>query len=368
MRRLNLIAPVNQLGFGQFATAFLRQAAAGGADVALWPVGPVECRPQDAALVQSAAGRAQAYDPDAPCLRVWHPFDMAQSVGRGLRCGYTFFETTRLRPVEKHHLGCLDRVFVASRWAKGVLAANGLDAGRVAVAPPGVDASVFHPGVARAALPRPAGPDTTVFLNCGKWEYRKGHDAVAAAFNAAFEPGDDVLLVMNCTNPCLPAEKSREWEQFFTRSKMGRAGRVHCLPERLPTQDHVAALMAAADCGFFPARAEGWNMEAAEMLAMGKEVVLTDYSAHTEFAGPAGGRLVPARHLEEAFDGVWFKGDVGDWARLDDDALAVAVEHLRQVHRLRREGPLPANEKGVRLFADRLTWANCVRAVAEGMA
>ena len=38
-----------------------------------------------------------------------------------------------------------------------------------------------------------------------------------------------------------------------------------------------------ADCGLFPARAEGWNLELLEMMACGKQVIATNYSAHTEF-------------------------------------------------------------------------------------
>jgi hypothetical protein len=59
-----------------------------------------------------------------------------------------------------------------------------------------------------------------VFLNVGKWEYRKGHDVLLEAFNKAFEPTDNVRLVMNCHNPCCRA-KSRE-EERYNRTGPGR--------------------------------------------------------------------------------------------------------------------------------------------------
>ena len=34
-----------------------------------------------------------------------------------------------------------------------------------------------------------------MFLACGKWEARKGHDVIPDAFCRAFRPGDNVLLV-----------------------------------------------------------------------------------------------------------------------------------------------------------------------------
>ena len=63
--------------------------------------------------------------------------------------------------------------------------------------------------------------------------------------------------------------------------------------------------MAGADCGVFLSRAEGWNLGLLEMMAMGKPVITTNYSGHTEFATPANALLVEVPEVEPAKDGVF---------------------------------------------------------------
>jgi hypothetical protein len=50
------------------------------------------------------------------------------------------------------------------------------------------------------------------------------------------------------------------------------------------------------------------------MLAMGKHVILTDYSAHTEYADETNAHLVKVDRLEDAHDGHWFRADDPAWA------------------------------------------------------
>jgi glycosyltransferase involved in cell wall biosynthesis len=317
-------------------------------------------------MVLEAHTRTRAFDADAPCLRISAPEDQCLFVGRGPRMGYIFFEGNKLRPFERHYLGQLDVVAVASEWAANVLEANGLPRGRIRVAPAGVDRAIFHEGVAPMAL-KTRTPQTTVFANVGKWDYRKGHDFVLTAFNAAFTAQDDVLLVMNCFNPFVfeqmgfdGPKQSREWEQKYLDSPLGRAGRIAVVKQRLPDQFALASLMAAADCGFFPARNEGWNLDLAEMLAMGKHGIATDYSGHTEYARAAGALLIDIDALEAADDGCYFRGEQGEWAALGSRQLEQAAAHLRAVHRRKQEGELGLNRAGVEAF-QRLTWRNTAR-------
>jgi glycosyltransferase involved in cell wall biosynthesis len=364
-KSLNLMTPVNQLGYGVVGYNLAKAFANRQYDLGLFPThGTVDIPGYEGQnWLTNAVARATFYDPNAPCLRLNHQFLMTEFVGRGKRLGYTFFEGDVLLPSERHQLSSVDVMFVASRWAKDVCVANGIPAGRLAILRPGVDSDVFHTGVTPAPLPKPT-PDTTVFLACGKWEYRKGADFLLEAFTKAFTRDDDVLLVANCHNPLVlpgfdgPAV-SRGWARQYMHSPLGRAGRIRVAAERLPDQHAVAALMAAADCGVFPARCEGWNLELAEMLAVGKPCVATDYSAHTEYAHEAGCRLIEITEEEAAFDGYFFNGDRGRWAALGQRQLDQAVEHLRAVHRVRQgQGP-QTNPAGPELFR-RLTWENAI--------
>jgi glycosyltransferase involved in cell wall biosynthesis len=309
------------------------------------------------------------YDPNAPCLRLYHQFLMHEFVGRGLHAGYTFFELDKLTADEIHQLNSLDVVFVASKWAEQVLRKSGVASPRICVARPGVDRTVFYPGVCPTPLAKQT-PNTTVFLNVGKWSSLKGMDFLLEAFNAAFTPADDVLLIMACFNPLQvngfdgPAESAR-WQAMYEASPLGLAGKVRVVPGRLPDQHAVASLMAAADCGFFPARGEGWNMPLAEMLGMGKWCVHTEYSAHTEFATAAGSLPIECGETEEAYDPPFIRPGVGNWALLGPSQLEQAVTHLRAAHRFRQGGVL-VNEKGPELFS-RLTWVNCAATIVENL-
>ena len=63
--------------------------------------------------------------------------------------------------------------------------------------------------------------------------------------------------------------------------------------DRVGTHQEVYNIMSRVDCGVFPSRAEGWNLELLELMACGKHVITTDYSAHTEFCTEENAMLIP---------------------------------------------------------------------------
>ena len=74
--------------------------------------------------------------------------------------------------------------------------------------------------------------------------------------------------------------------------------------------------------------AEGWNLELLEMLACGKQVITTNYSAHTEFCNKENA-FVDIEKNETAYDGKWFNGKVGEWACIDKNEKEQFIEHMR---------------------------------------
>lgn len=360
MNSINVLAPVNQLGYGVVGLNVLLALERGGYQPALWPIGNIDAPAEHHEALCRMSGRTMLYDPAAPSLRLWHQFDLAKHVGKGLHCGMPIFELTRFRPNELHHLRCQDIVFANSNWAVEVLVNNGVNAERIASAPLGVDTTLFQP---QRNAPAPALP--TIFLNVGKWEIRKGHDVLVRAFNAAFSKNDNVRLVMACHNPCFSNHEqekryNHQWRDLYKQSRLGE--KIEVLAERLASQQQVAALMRWADCGVFPSRAEGWNLELLEMLACGKTVIATNYSAHTQYLTSENALLIETDSLEDAFDGCWFTGQ-GQWATLGKNQLDQLVEHLRKVHKARQEGSLTENEAG-RKTASLFTWEKTAQAIA----
>ena len=246
---------------------------------------------------------------------------------------------------------------VCSKWAKQVcldqlyMSPNGhtyLDAdAKVHVVPLGVDAELFPPAPTRQ-------DDKTIFFNCGKWEIRKGHDILINAFKKVLEHGEDAELWMMCTNPFNSPDEDAKWHQLYNHPK------VKLIP-RAETQAEVYNIMSQVDCGVFPSRAEGWNLELLEMMSLGKHVITTDYSAHTEFCTKENSFLIPINNTEEAVDGKWFHGQ-GNWANFGEDQVEATIEHMRHIHK----NKVRTNQEGV-ATAKKFSWRNTAESIMKAL-
>lgn len=360
---INLTSPVNTLSYGYVGLNLIKTLAKSH-NVALFPIGNVEADQQEHALLKQCLKNAEFFDKNTPSLRIFHQFSLAQHVGKGLHAGFPIFELNAFNDVEKHHLLSQDLLFVPSGWARKVLIDNGIDAEKVCVAAFGVDAATFvaKSEVHKALLPN--NDNTTVFLTVGKWEVRKNHQGIVQAFNQAFGENDNVILVMACSNPFCSKQETEDWTKLCKNSRLG--SKIEVIGRRLNNQAEVAALMRAADCGVFPSLAEGWDMGLAEMMAMGKTVIATNYSAHTEFCNQDNAKLIEIDRTEPAFDGKWFFGQ-GEWAHFGPPQMDQLVTHLRSVHEARQGGQLKVNESGIDLFKNRLTWSNTAEKIVDGL-
>lgn len=363
--RINIAAPCNSLGYGVCSTNIVKSLDALGHEVALWPIGTVEVQSQaDAEVLQRAINRTAEFDRHAPSVRLYHQFDLAQHVGKGTHAAFPIFELTKFTKTELHHLKNQDIVICPSYWAARIIDDTGAcSPSDIRIVPFGVDTSIFKTG---HYVPSPNEP--TVFLSCGKWEVRKGHDVLVDVFNRAFSRSDNVFLIMNCHNPCFrTAEETsrynKEFAESYKKSKLG--DKINVIERRLSSQREVAMLMGHADCGVFLSRAEGWNLDAAEMMAMGKHLIITNYSAHTEYCTTENSRLVTIDRLEDAYDGVWFHGQ-GQWAHLGTSQLDQAVEHMRSIHKLKQEGQLGRNEAGIKTMQG-FTWGLTAKKLVEAL-
>ena len=351
---INLLSPINQLGYG-ITGLNITKSLNSMTDVALWCIGqPQVATEEDANIIRRCLSRAQFFDPNAPCIKIWHQHDMAQFVGRGKRIGFPIFELDKFNDLEKHNLNSLDCIFVCSLWAKNIILNHiNIDPNLVHVIPLGVDLSIFEP---TEQLPSPI----TKFYNCGKWEIRKGHDILVEIFNQAFEPNDNVELILMCDNPFYSEGETKEWINLYKKSKLGN--KVSIIP-RQSSQKEVYNIMKECHCGVFPSRAEGWNLELLEMMACGKQIITTNYSAHTEFCTTENSFLAPIKETETAYDGKWFHGQ-GNWAKIDSSAIEYMIESMRLIHKLQLENNLKVNMCGIET-AKKFTWTNSARKIID---
>ena len=345
--KLNLMAPVNQLGYGVAGLNILKALQEEGVETSLFVIGQPQVTSQkDADAVKRGLETAKFFDPLAPCVKIWHQNQMAEFVGKGEHIGFPIFELDKFDTLEKHHLQSCDRLFLCSEWAKKVCEDNGIIGCKKNVVPLGVDSSLFKPAPVR-------NEDKTIFFNCGKWEVRKGHDVLINAFEMVLDHNEDVELWMMCTNPFNSPEEEANWKQLYSNPK------VKLIP-RAETQEEVYNIMSQVDCGVFPSRAEGWNLELLEMMATGKHVIATDYSAHTEFCTKENSGLVSIEDTEPAFDGKWFFNQ-GNWAKITEHQI-FDINTKMQNFILNRKGTL--NEAGIET-AKKFSWTNTAKEILK---
>ena len=358
MKKLNLFSPISSLGYGVVGLNILKSLSS-KLDVSLSLIGNIEATPQDVDLVQHCIDKATLFDgfSEAPCLKIWHEFALHERIGKGPSFAFPFFEINKFDQRRINHLKSVDGIMVASKWAKEVIKDHvDVPPALVSVIPLGVDGTIFQKGPHQTT-------DKCVFFNCGKWEKRKGHDILLEMFKQAFPNEKDVELWMMCSNPFLSAETgfakvAHEWQRYYQSDPRVK------LIGRVATHAEVAEIMSKTNCGIFPSRAEGWNLELLEMMAMGKDVIATNYSAHTEFCTPENAHLMEVENLEKAEDGIFFDGSSGEWASLEGKPFAQGVEHIRNFYEKWKKDANQYNKEGIRT-AEHLTWERTAQNIED---
>jgi glycosyltransferase involved in cell wall biosynthesis len=345
MKKLNMMCPINFTGYGITSYNIYKELR-NNLDICLFPIGDAQIdSSENQTKIVEDLNKQNYFDKNAKCFKIWHQFDLATRIGCGKFSALTFFEVDKLKQKEIQMIDSLDCIFVASNWAKQVLINNKINT-PICVSPLGVDPNIFNNDVNNLVQKE---NNKYIFLNIGKWEIRKGHDILVDIFNQAFSENDNVELWMLNHNPFLTEEEHNVWINLYKNSKLG--SKIKILP-RINSHKDVAKLIALSDCGVFPARAEGWNNEVPEFFAINKPVILTNYSAHTEYANKDNSYLIDIDELTEAKDDKFFNG-FGNWAKFSDSQIEQTIEYMRDVYK----NDIRVNPKGLEK-AKSLTWSN----------
>jgi glycosyltransferase involved in cell wall biosynthesis len=343
----NFLAPINITSYGLTGLNICKALNKLEQDFSLFPIHSRKNisleKKEDIEYIRDGIERAKMFDPNAPCVRLWHQNELDKFVGSGPRVGFPIFELDRFNKLEMHHLKNVDYLFVTCEWAKQVLVNNGISANTISVVPLGVDSDVFF------EKPMWSRSSDYSFLNIGKLEKRKGHDFIIDVFNKAFEPSDKVCLKLSVFNFGVPKDEYQRYKNMAKETKMG--SKIHFV-ERLPYLNDVATLISSSDCLFQPSRAEGWNLPLIEAMACGKPCITTNYSAHTEFCNKDNSFLVDIEKTEIAEDGRYFFGQ-GEWASIEEKEKDQMVSHMRHVYK----NDIRTNPNGLKT-AKEFSWKN----------
>lgn len=324
-KKLNVNCPVGKTGYGITSLNITKTLSENfNVNVSLFPIGNnMELNnDKEKELFTQLLKNSHSFDKNAPCLKIWHQHDLSLRIGKGHFYTFPFFEIDTLNSLERHHINSCDYIFTASKWSKEILINNDIKV-PIYVAPLGVDMEVFS-SPAKIKIDN----GNYIFSHVGKWEHRKSHDFLLSAFEKAFDVNDNVELWLLPHNMFLNEQEENQWLALVENNKLKDKIKIF---NRLPTQYHLAEFIYYSDCGVFLSRAEGWNNEILEFMALNKPVIATNYSAHTEYCDTNNSYLVDIKELEIAHDGKWFFGQ-GRWAKLADNEMEQTVLHMRSVY------------------------------------
>lgn len=351
MKNLNLNCPINSTGYGITSLNITKELIKEH-NVALFPLGTTAevNSEQDKLLIQNALQNSSKFDYKAPCLKIWHQHDLASKIGNSHYYAFPFFELDTFTEREKHHLKFPDFLFTASSWGKEILINNGMTQ-PIYVAPLGVDMDIFKP-----PMKIKFENNNYVFFHIGKWEARKGHDFLIKAFESAFTSTDNVELWLLPHNPFLSENETSEWLKLVEQCKLKDKIKIF---NKLPTQYHLAEFINHGDCGVFLSRAEGWNNEILESMALNKPIITTNYSAHTEYCTSDNSMLINVDETEPANDNKWFFGH-GKWAKLGFEQLEQTVHYMQYVY----SNNIRKNPNGLET-AKKYSWSNTAEIITN---
>jgi glycosyltransferase involved in cell wall biosynthesis len=354
-KTINLHCPItSSTGYGISSYNIFRGLQQNGYNIHLFPIGnaDVDSENDRQEIVRMLHETSMNWNKNNPCLKIWHQYDLSHRIGSGKYGSLIFFELNKLNKQEINMINNLDVVFVASKWGKTVLENNNITI-PIVVSPLAVNSEIF-----KSTLSTNKDPNKYVFINIGKWEIRKGHDILVEAFNAAFNETDNVELWMLNHNFFLSSAEIKIWENLYTQSKLG--SKIKILPRQKTHQD-LAQIINLSDCGIFPARAEGWNNEILEVMAMNKPIITTNYSAHTEYCTAENSYLIDIDQLCAAKDDKFFTGN-GEWEFLGRKQIEQMVEYMRLVY----SKDIRNNPKGLETSKS-YTWQNTAKIIGDSL-
>lgn len=332
INNINLYAPINELGYGVFSRGLIKGLIENGlVDFHLCPIGKAEVddRQEHAHLSRLTNN---LWTRSAPSVAVWHEFELNKFGGNKM-IAYPGFETTRFNGHALNYLQQMDAIFVLSTWAKSIVEDNIGDSVPVHVVP-----SACNQYMDAAVLTTEKNSAFT-FLSVGKLEIRKSQIELFQAYIKAFaDCKEDTRLLCHCFSP---------FDQNFAQtiatifSKLGmkvvnstsnpsitavKGNAIIEIPMGRLSMQQIFQLYKYAHIGVFPAKGEGWNLPLMEAIQSGLPCIATNYSGHTEYLKTEYNYnqdlLLNNFKLVTANDGVFFKGDRGEWASINIDELA----------------------------------------------
>ena len=239
----------------------------------------------------------------------------------------TMFETDRLPASFKPRLIEADEIWVPTAFNIETFTRGGMPADRIRVLPATLDFELYTPAAVEA-LPV-EGRRGFTFLSNFDFTDRKGWDVLIDAWASAFDPDEDVCLLLKCFSlHRTPVEAIRRRIDIHLA---GRATAPIILETRVLALADMPRLYASADAYVMASRGEGWGRPYMEAMAMGLPTIGTRFSGNLEFMDDGNSWLVDGE-LVDVPDSAQshtplYRGH--RWFDPDVPALAAALREVR---------------------------------------
>lgn len=240
---------------------------------------------------------------------------LKEFISKSYNIGYFFWETEAMP--EAHRLGCemVDEIWAPSEFVKRCYDPSGRPVVNVGTA---VSIPVQKVSFDRSAF---GIEDQFVFLfsfDAHSVIHRKNPAAVVRAFQKAFPFGrNDVMLILKTQNFSDAHWGAVEGRNEELSELCSLDSRIKFLNKTM-SLDELYSLKAACDCYVSLHRSEGFGYGPAEAMALGKPVIMSNYSANVEFGSDDAALLVDGKlvhvlegeYLYRTPEMVWFDPDV----------------------------------------------------------
>jgi len=376
---INVYAPINLLGYGIHANNMVKALIDSEEEINLTPLGEIQNDPYFEPYWKKARDNALNFDAKAPSLFIFHDQFSHQACGNPL-LSFSVFETTKISELSKRMLmnGPTDVILTTTAAHKAILEENGISK-RIEVVNEGVDDCIFN------TVPATKFIDTKkfTFITVGKKEMRKNTDMAIMSFIQTM--GDkEVALIAHTFNPFANKEKGHPFQnlacwvgfdpQNYGYRYVGWTGKAHHFtndksdiyftPPIIQTAE-MACLYHSANVGLAISRGEGWDLPATEMLACGLPTIASNCLGHSEYLNGAPeiqkDLIIETKRKEVANDGIWFKGESGEWDTIDQEDVKSAITTVYE----NKEKYEPKSVELSNYILDNYAWSKAADRVKE---
>ena len=356
MKKLNFDAPINNLSLGNVSVNFLRELRNKDIDVSLFPVGDKgEFEAYDQItdefkkwVEHSANSRLKKLSKDIPSLKVWHINGSERVLPNQYL--YTFYETDSPTQEEINIVKLQKHVFFSCSEAAEVFKNKGCE--NVSYIPLGFDLDFKE-------IKKETPDDVIHFGLIGKFERRKNTQAIIQLWTQKFGNNSKYQLSCLVSNPFLNQDQMTHAIQSSLGGK--NWSNVNFLPH-LKTNSEVNHLLNNIDIDLSGlSNGEGWNLPSFNSTALGKWSIVSNCSAHKDWATEDNCILVEPVGKQPCYDNFFFKEGMpfnqGEYYKLNGDDILAAFDKA-----VERAGQY--NTEGTKL-RDKFTYSKTVDSILD---